>query len=343
MKALIVCAAAIAKALSESLPLAMARAVVVGALAIASLLAIPALALEHIVFLLPAPPQLPAFAPMMIAKEQGYYADAGYDVEFIAAKGGIDVAKQVGVGNAPVGAALGDAPMIVKANGVPVKSVALLGGGALGVIVARPGRGIDKIEDLRGKKVAVMSFQEANYLALLGALATKGLSKNEVDIQAVGPGGVTSFVISGTVDACVCTPDWEIDVRNAVPGTKSIPLAEVFPGMAQAILASDNTIATRPDLVRGVVKATLKGMRTVMDDPAAAAKIYTKALPAFAGKEELMTQILRNFAERTYNGQKVLGETDPDRLAKLQKFYIDVGFIPSAVPLEQLYTNEFVK
>jgi NitT/TauT family transport system substrate-binding protein len=328
MKAPIVSAAAVASAQSRLLALAMARAAVVGALAMASLLATPALALERIVFLLPAPPQLPAFAPMMIAKEQGYYADAGYDVEFIAAKGGIDVAKQVGVGNAPVGAALGDAPMIVKANGVPVKSVALLGGGALGVIVARPGRGIDKIED---------------YLALLGALATKGLSKNEVDIQAVGPGGVTSFVISGTVDACVCTPDWEIDVRNAVPGTKSIPLAEVFPGMAQAILASDNTIATRPDLVRAVVKATLKGMRTVMDDPAAAAKIYTKALPAFAGKEELMTQILRNFAERTYNGQQVLGETDPDRLAKLQKFYIDVGFIASAIPLEQLYTNEFVK
>jgi len=316
---------------------------VLGLLAIVGLLATPALALEHVVVLLPAPPQLPAFAPLMIAKEQGYYADAGYDVEFITAKGGIDVAKQVGVGNAPLGVALGDAPVIVRANGVPVKSVALLGGGGFGVLVMRPEPGLGKIEDLRGKKVAVMSFQEANYLALLGALATRGLSKSDVDIQAVGPGAVTSFVISGSVDACICTPDWEVDVRNAVPGTTSIPLAETFPSLAQAILASDNTIAKRPDLVRAIVKATLKGMQVVTDDPAAAAKVYTKALPAFAGKEQLMTQILTNFAERTYRGQSVPGATDPDRLAKLQKFYVDVGFVSAAPPLDRLYTNAFVQ
>ena len=45
--------------------------------------------------------------------------------------GGVDVAKQIGAGNAIIGGAIGDTPIIVRANGVPVKAVAVLGAGAL--------------------------------------------------------------------------------------------------------------------------------------------------------------------------------------------------------------------
>src|ERR1700682_374720 len=78
-------------------------------------------AAEKIPYLLPAPPSLPAFAPWVLAKHLGYYSEAGYDVEFVVARGGVDVAKQIGVGNAPIGGAIGDTPIIVRGNGVPGK------------------------------------------------------------------------------------------------------------------------------------------------------------------------------------------------------------------------------
>src|SRR6266513_3078061 len=83
----------------------------------------PAIAAEKLTYLLPAPPSLPAFAPWVLAKHLGYYAEAGYDVDFVVARGGVDVAKQIGVGNAPIGGAIGDTPIIVRGNGVTVKSV----------------------------------------------------------------------------------------------------------------------------------------------------------------------------------------------------------------------------
>src|SRR5262245_30812701 len=85
-----------------------------------------ATAAEKLTYLLPAPPSLPAFAPWVLAKHLGYYAEAGYDVDFVVARGGVDVAKQIGVGNAPIGGAIGDTPIIVRGNGVPVKSVGLM-------------------------------------------------------------------------------------------------------------------------------------------------------------------------------------------------------------------------
>src|SRR5438309_1046223 len=98
-----------------------------------ALCATPAVAAEKIIYLLPAPPSLPAFAPWVLAKHLGYYTEAGYDVDFVVARGGVDVAKQIGVGNAPIGGAIGDTPIIVRGNGVPVKAVGLMGGGALTV------------------------------------------------------------------------------------------------------------------------------------------------------------------------------------------------------------------
>ena len=309
----------------------------------AAAIAYPAIAAEKITYLLPAPPSLPAFAPWVLAKHLGYYSEAGYDVDFVVARGGVDVAKQIGVGNAPIGGAIGDTPIIVRGNGVPVKAVGLMGGGALTVVVGRKDRGIEKLEDLRGKKISVLAFQDTTYYALLGALASKGITKNDVNAQAVGPAAVASLVVAGTVDACACTPDWEINVKEGVKDTVSLPTKDYFQSMSQAILASDKMIAERPDMVRGIVKATLKGMQFVMNDPIKAALVYVEASPAFKGKEELMKQILANYTERTYKGQATLGAMDPHRLADLQRFYKQQGFIEAELPVEQLYSNDFIR
>ena len=101
-------------------------------------------AAEKVNYLLPAPAFLPAFGPWMLAQARGYYAEEGLEVTFQTAKGGVDVAKQVGAGNAPIGGGIGDTPIIVRANGIPVKAVAVLGGRSLTQIVANAGSGINE-------------------------------------------------------------------------------------------------------------------------------------------------------------------------------------------------------
>ena len=90
-----------------------------------------ALAQEKVTHLFPAPDFLPAFAPFKLAMAKGYYKDAGLDVTFQVGKGGADVAKQVGVGNIDLGGGIGDTAIIVRANGIPVKGVAVLGSESL--------------------------------------------------------------------------------------------------------------------------------------------------------------------------------------------------------------------
>jgi len=77
---------------------------------------------EKITYLFPAPPILPAFGPIQLAQGKGYFNSAGLDVSFAVGRGGVDVAKQVGAGNAPLGGIVADGPIMVRGNGVPVRS-----------------------------------------------------------------------------------------------------------------------------------------------------------------------------------------------------------------------------
>jgi NitT/TauT family transport system substrate-binding protein len=136
---------------------------------------------------LPAPPVLPAFGPIRLAQGKGYFKDAGFEVEFAVGRGGVDVAKQVGAGNAPLGGIVADGPIMVRGNGVPVKIVRVFGGKGFMQIVVREDSGIEKPADLKGKTITVMSYQDTTFYALLGLMASAGLTQNDVNVQQVGP------------------------------------------------------------------------------------------------------------------------------------------------------------
>ena len=303
----------------------------------------PAFAAESITYLFPAPPILPAFGPIQLAKGKGYFADAGLDVSFAVGRGGVDVAKQVGAGNAPIGGIVADAPIMVRGNGVPIKMVAVFGGKGFMQLVVREDSGIEKPADLKGKTITVMSFQDTTFYALLGLLASAGLTQDDVNIQAVGPTGVWEFVAAGKSAGMAGVPDWIPPVQAAGVKVKIIPTDEFFPHMAQAIAVSDQVIKERPEMVQKFVTAALHGMKDIIDDPDKAAQDFVTFVPEWKGKEGAVKAAFNYYAKLVYVGQAKLGEINVERLTTLQDFYLAKGIIQKKTPVEELYTNQFIK
>ena len=125
------------------------------------------------------------------------------------------MAKQVGAGNAPLGGIVADGPIMVRGNGVPVKIVCVFGGKGFMQLVVREDFGIEKPADLKGKTITVMSYQDTTFYALLGLLASAGLTQNDVNIQPVGPTGVWQFVADGKSVGMAGVPDWIPPVQAA--------------------------------------------------------------------------------------------------------------------------------
>lgn len=302
----------------------------------------PALAaVEEVTYLLPAPPNTLAFAPWMVAQQKGYYAAENLKVNFVAARGGVDVAKQIGSGNALIGGAIGDTPIIVRANGVPVKAIAVLGAGSLTMLGVHQDGGIKSVGDLKGKTITVMSYTDTTYYALLGNMKTLDLGKNDAAIQAAGPSGVWQVFAAGKAQAMAGVPDWIVSATDA--GAK-VDIIETngFKSMAQAILASDETIKTKPDLLKRLVRATLRGMEDIMNDPKAATAAYVAAVPSYKGKEASVEQTFNMYRKYVYANQKPLGQIDAARMADVQKFYVSEGIVSKAAAVSDLYTNQFV-
>jgi NitT/TauT family transport system substrate-binding protein len=303
----------------------------------------PGAAAESVTYLFPAPPMLPAFGPIQLAKGKGYFAAAGLDVGYAVARGGVDVAKQVGAGNAPIGGIVADAPIMVRGNGVPIRIVAVFGGKGFMQLVVRTDSGIEGPADLKGKTITVMSYQDTTFYALLGLLASAGLTQDDVNIQAVGPTGVWELVAAGKAAGMAGVPDWIPPLQAAGVAVRVIPSDAFFPHMAQAIAASDQVIRDRPAMVHRFVAAALHGMKDIMDDPDGAAVDFVRFVPEWQGKESAVKAAFNYYAKLVYVGQKQLGETDVERLSRLQDFYLAKGIISRKTPVDQLYTNEFIK
>ncbi|MEO9777958.1 MAG: ABC transporter substrate-binding protein [Sedimentitalea sp.] len=302
-------------------------------------------AAEEITYLFPAPDFLPAFAPFQLAKSKGYFDDADLDVTFRVGKGGADVATQVAVGNADLGGGIGDTPIVVRANGLDIRGVALLGGRGLTQLAWRTDSGITGPADLEGKSIGVLSFQDTTYYNLLGVLASAGLDKSDVDIQAVGPGGIIQLSIAGNLDALSGVPEWIAAIEGAGVEMGQMPVDTVFPAMAQAIFASDETIAERPEMIEGFVGAVLQAVKDIQADPKAAAAEYVAIMPQHTGKEAMIEAIMRSYSDLVYPAapDQPLGSFDPVRIKEVQSFYVDNGIVREAVPVEDLYTNDFIK
>lgn len=333
-------------AVSSVLHQAFARSVTTVAaasIAWASVSAAHAADVRNVTYLLPAPAGEIAFAPFMIAQKKGYYAQQGLSVRFVTVQGGAEVGKQLVAGNGDLGGALGDTPIILRQNGITVKGVALLGGRPLHQLMLRADRQIATPAQLKDKTLTVMSYQDTSFYATLAVLASGGLTRNDVSIQAAGPAGVWQQVAAGKADGMVGTPDWGYNVEDN--GVKLIwkSTDAYFPGMAQAILASDKTIASDPAMIKKFVAATLQAYNEIRANPVAATHAFIDAVPSFAGREAYVQKVLTYYVNNIYTAQSTPGAFDAARVQKLEDFYASQKIIHTKTDPKDVFTNQFVE
>ena len=137
-------------------------------------------------------------------------------------------------------------------------------------------------------------------------------------------------------------PDWIPPIQATGVKVKIIPTEEFFPHMAQGIAASDQVIKEKPQMVRKFVRAALRGMKDIIDDPNKSAEEFISFVPEWKGKERAIHFALDMYAKSVYPGQKVIGEVNRERIVRLQEFYVSKNIIQKAAPVDELFTNEFI-
>jgi NitT/TauT family transport system substrate-binding protein len=250
------------------------------------------------------------------ALDKGYYRDAGLEVKIVRGQGGSGEAiRQVGAGNATFGFADTGTLILARANDrIPVKLVAIVYRKPPHTIFCREDSGLKKPRDLEGNAVAAVAGASITRLFPAFAKAT-GIDAQTVRWVVASPEALPGLLATNKVP---CIADYTVAeplLRSQLAPAKSIRFDYADAGFSlysNGIVATDATIASKPDVVRRFVEATVRGMKDAFADPAAAGAIIRKLVPqvdATIAKDE--TKAVAELAQLP--GQP-LGEIDPARI-----------------------------
>jgi len=267
------------------------------------------------------------FAPVFVAKEKGYFAGQGLDVSLEPFPGGSDPVVLTASGQLDLGiGGAGPAFWNAIAQGLPIKVIAP--GHAEGSPVATPlmiskeaceSGATTSVADLKGKKVSVNARGATEYW-LSQALATGGLTLDDIDLQTLAFPDAVAALASGAVDAAMVGEPLATKAEQdgiAVRLLSDFPVQNIQPTV---VFANENFLKENPDAATGLVTAYLKASRDLTGEGynapenLAIVEQYTKVPAALVAAS----------VKPVY---AVNGEINLDGLATMQDFFRQRGLL----------------
>lgn len=208
------------------------------------------------------------YAPMFIAKEKGYFADANINMDIKVIEDESTYASLLTNGSVPFIATAQDPNIKMFANGAPIEYVLMMDSscGADGLVVTAD---IQSIDDLKGKNVA-LDKSASSYYFFLTALEN-GSSLTEDDLNVIDMGDTTEAglaFMSGNVDAAIM---WEPELSEAlesVEGAHAIVTSADYPKtIMDSLVVSKEYAKKNPEVVDAVAECWYKAVDYLKENP----------------------------------------------------------------------------
>ncbi len=278
------------------------------------------------------------YANFYVAAEKGYFATEGLAIEFDYSfeTNGVQL---VGAGELPLAVVSGEQVLLARAQGLPVIYVMAWFQKFPVAVIAKAGSGIESPADLKGRRIGVPTLDGANFVGLQALLASAGLTLDDVRLEVLGFNQVPALS-ADQVEAVVVYSNNE-PIRLAAQGEAltTVRVGDHVALAANGLLTNEDTIAREPELLRGFVRALLRGTQDVMADPGEAyaiTKRYVEGLSDDAVEQQVLAATIEMWkADR-------LGWSDMEAWENMQAALLDTGLLSQAQDLNLAVTNAFV-
>ena len=286
----------------------------------------------------------PDHAGVFEAIDNGYFRDAGLDVEPQTPSDPSAPIRQVAAGRADLAISYEPEVLLAHDQGLPVKAVAAVVPTPLTSMIWLRESGIRDVKDLRGKTIATagIPYQEA-YLDTI--LDDAGLSSSDVDVVDVQQ-GLLPAVLSGRAQAMLGgflnVEGVDLQLRGKDPTV--IPVNELgIPTYDELVLvANSDTLDENAESIRLFIDALERGTEAAVDDPQGATQ---SILDAGKGLDPEITaaEVRRTLPLLLPKGSKhPYGYMDPKEWEKFGQFFADQGVIKALPAADDVLTNDLL-
>jgi putative hydroxymethylpyrimidine transport system substrate-binding protein len=271
----------------------------------------------------------PDHAPIIVAEQRGYFAEAGLEVEIIAPADPNDPPKLVAVGEAEIAISYQPQLHIQVDQGLPLARIGTLVATPLNSLVVLDGGPIQAIADLAGGKIgfSVGGFEDA----LLGAmLATHGLTLEDIELVNVNF-ALSPALLAGQVDGVIgAFRNFELNQLEleGQPGRAFYPEEEGVPVYDELIFIANRERLDDPRLGR-FLDAVERGALYLVNHPDESFALFIEGRPELDDdlNRRAWADTLPRFALRP-------AALDSARYARFAAFLEQQGLIKTPPPVE---------
>lgn len=305
-------------------------------------------ALTRVVFSLDFIP-LGRHAPWYAALAEGFFKAEGLDVSIIPSQGGAQVIQNVASGTANLGFMGVPEVAIAHSTGAPIKMVAVnYQKLPIAVFSLQSGANVTTVNQLQGLTLGSGSGSFTPKI-LQGFMAGHGLDPSTLHIADIAPPARASSLLTKQVPSIETFVMARPGLEQAAEGVHEklqtfVPANNGLQLYSNGIGVTEPYLAKNPDVVRGFVRAALRGWKFAFDNPAKAAQDELQYVQSLK-PESIVTElaIVRDLAVTPDTEQHGLGWFDSAQIKNNVDFvtkYIGISGTPPA-PAD-LYATGFL-
>jgi len=280
------------------------------------------------------------YAPFYVAVERGYFAEAGYQIEFDYSFETDGVAL-VGAGQLPFAIVSGEQVLLGRAAGLPIVYVCAWYQEFPVAIVSLAESGILAPIDLKGARIGLPGLFGATYIGLRALLSQRNILEADVQLDSIGFNQVQALA-AGQEDAVVGYINNEpIQLQAEGYEVNVLHVADYVDLAANGILASESVLAQQPERVRGFVRAFLRGLEDTIADPEAAYEISTQYVEGLAAQDKDTQMAVLRLSIESWQAQP-LGYSNPQAWENMHAVLLEMGLLTQPLDLSAAFTNGFL-
>ena len=284
-------------------------------------------------------------AGLYVAKERGYFADEGIDIDIHAPADAATISQTVAQGRDTFGLATEPDVLVARAENIPIVSVAAMTQGPLYAIMVLDKSDIARPRDLKDKRVGHAGLP-LERLLLDTVFKHDGLANGIDDVKFINVGyDALTGLLAGKIDGASSYYTNQPVIAEVQEGIKlrTMNVADYgVPSYYELVIVTNEDVAkNNPDIVERFLRAVTKGYKEAAANPQEAIRLMKQSNPeldtAVANKEILLEAPLW-FAD---NG--TFGWQEESKWSSFAQWMKDGGLLTKPVDARQAFTNSFIE